>query len=174
VIVDGNFDVQTTSAVPFAPPSPPITPTRCSSDSAFSHPGLGYCYYGNDATSQSECQYQYGLVREDSQTGIESNYLFDTPLLRWPSPKPVESVQTRQDATDVLFPPCLERSGDSAGTAVITVIIPGKAKYCARNDGVSTRNTTHEFQRGRHFTGRGGHRGFQRGFRSRGRGGRGS
>lgn len=171
MIVDGNSDVQPTSTVSYAPPSPPITPTRYSSDSAFSHPGVGHCYYGN-ATSQSECQYQYGLVREDSQTGIESNYLFDPPILRWPSPKPVESVQTRQDATDVLFPQFLEQSGDSAGTTVITVILPGKKEQCSRNDGVSTTDTTHEIQKGRQFIGRGGHRGFPRGFRSRGRGGR--
>jgi hypothetical protein len=166
--MNGNFDVQPTSALSYAPPSPPITP-RYSSDSAFSHPGLRHCYYGNDATRQCECQYQYGLVREDSQTGLESNYLFDTPLPRWPSPKPMESAQTGQDATDVLFQP----SGVSAGTAVIRVVIPAKTEYYFQNDGVCTLNTTHEYQRGRHVTGRGGHRGSHNGFRSRGRGGRG-
>ena len=159
-----------------APPSLPITP-RDPFDLVSSHSGLGHCYYGKDDVTR-QCQYwcQCGLVREDlredSQTVMESNYLFDPHLLRWPSPKPVESVQTRQDATDVLLQPSLERSGDSAGTpAEITVIIPRvKAEYYIRNNGVSTtRNTTHDFQRGRRATGRGGYRGF----RWRGRGGRG-
>ena len=129
-----------------APPSPPITP-RGPSDSASSHSGLGYCYCGKDDVTR-----QCGLVcedlREDSQTGMESNYLFDPPLLRLPSPKPV-GVQTRQDATDVLFQPSLERSEDSAGTAaVVTVILPRvKAEYYIRNNGVfNTRNTTHDFE----------------------------
>lgn len=137
---------------------------------------MGYCYYGKDDVTR-QCQYwcQCGLVREDlredSQTGMESNYLFDPPLLPWPCPKPLESVRTRQDATDVLFQPSLERSGDSATPAVVTVIIPRvKTGYYIRNNGVSTtRNMTHDFQRGRRTTGRGGYRGF----RSRGRGGRG-
>ena len=136
-----------------APHSPPITP-RDPSDSASSHSDLGYHYYGKDAVTH-QCQYwcRCGLVhedlREDSQTGMESNYLFD-PLLRWPSPKPVES-QTRQDATDVLFQPFLERSGDSASTAAaITIIIPRvKTEYYIRNNGVSTtRNMSHDLQRG--------------------------
>jgi hypothetical protein len=157
-------DVQSASTTSsgLAPPSPPITP-RDPSDSASSQSGLAYCYYGKDDVTH-QCQYwcQCGLVRddlrEDSQTGMESNYLFDPPLLLWPSPKPVESIQTRQDATDVLFQPSLEQSGDSAGTAaVVTVIIPRvKTEYYIRNNGVSTTgNTTHDFQRGRRAAGRG-------------------
>jgi len=113
----------------YAPPSLPITP-RDPSDSASSYSGLGYFYYvKDDVTHQChywcQCNLVYEDLREDSQTGIESNYLFDPPLQRWPSPKPVESAQTRQDATDVLFQPSLARSGDSAATAaVVTVIIP--------------------------------------------------
>jgi hypothetical protein len=169
VIVHRN--VQSASTMFLAPPSPPITP-RDPSDS--SHSGLGYWYYGKDDVAH-QCHYrcQCGLVREDlredSQTGMESNYLFEP--LRLPSPKPVESVQTRQDATDVLFQPSLERSGDSVGTAVVvTVIIPRvKTQYYIRNNGVSTpRDITHDLQRGRR-AGRGGYGGF----RSRGRGGRG-
>lgn len=164
------------STMSLAPPSPPITP-RDPFDPASSHSSSGYCFYGKDDMT-CQCQYwcRCGLVREDlredSQTGMESNYLFDPHLLRWPSPKPVESVQTRQDATDVLFQPSLERSGDSAGTAAaVTVVIPRvNTESYIRNNGVSTTgNTTHDFQRGRRGTGRGGYRGF----RSRGRGGRG-
>jgi hypothetical protein len=155
-----------------APLLPPITP-RDPSDSASSHSGLGYCYHGkDDVTRQCQCGLVREDLREDSQTGMESNYLFDPPFLRLPSPKPVESVQTRQDATDVLFQSSFERAGDSASTAAaVTVIIPGvKAEYYIRNSGVSTTtNTTHDFQRGGRATGRGGYRGF----RSWGRGGRG-
>jgi hypothetical protein len=156
-------DSQSASIMSLAPPSPPIT-LRDPSDPAFSHSGLGYCYYSKDGVTR-QCQYwcQCGLVREDLredfQTGMESNYLFDPPLLRWPSPEPVESVQTRQDATDLLLQPPLERSGDSASTAVVvTVILPRVKTECyIRNNGVSTtRNTTHDFQRGRRATGRGG------------------
>jgi len=163
------------STMSLAPPSPPITP-RDPSDSA-SHSGLRYCYYPKDDVTR-QCQYwcQCGLVREDlredSQTGLESNYLFDPLLLRWPSPKPIESVQTRQDATDVLFQPSLERSGDPASTvAVVSVIIPRvKTEYYIRNNGVSTtRDMTRDIERGRRATGRGGYGGF----RSWGRGGRG-
>jgi hypothetical protein len=159
-----------TSAVSFAPPSPPITP-HYSSDSISPHSGLGYCYYGHDdVTCQCECCYQCGLVNEDIQTGMESNYLFDPPpLFRWPSPRPVDT-QTRQDAADVLFPPSLERSGDSAGTTVITVVIPeAKAVDYAQDGGISTSNMTREFQRDRYVTGRGGYRDFH----WRGRDGRG-
>jgi hypothetical protein len=168
-------DVQSASAMSFAPPLSPVTP-HDPSDSASSHSGLGYCCYGKDDVTR-QCQYwcQCGFVREDlredSQTGMESNYLFEPPLLRWPSPKPIESVQTRQDATDALFQPSLERSGDSPGTTpVVTVIIPKvKSEYHAQNDGVSAiRNTTREFQRGQRAT----RRGDYGGFRSRGRGGR--
>lgn len=169
-------DIQSSSTMSLAPLLPSIT-LRDTSDSASPHSDLGYCHYGKDDVT---CQCQYWCqcdqvredLREDSQTRIQSNYLFDPPLLRLPSPKPVESVQTRQDATDVLFQPSLERSGDSASTAaVFTVIIPRvKTEYYIRNNGVSTiRNTTHDFQRGRYATGRGGYGGF----RSRGRGGRG-
>jgi hypothetical protein len=126
----------------------PITP-RDPSDSA-SDSALGYYYY----VKGDECQCQCGLVREDlredSQTRMESNYLFDPPFLRLPSPKPVE-VQTRQDATDVLFQPSLEGSGDSVGTAVVfTVIIPRvKAEYYIRDNGVSTTSEmTHDFEVG--------------------------
>lgn len=153
----------------FAPPSPPITP-RYSSDSASPHSGFAYC--SDDATHQCECWYG-GLVREDSQTSMESNYLFEPPL-RWPSPQPVESAETRQDATDVLFQPSLVLSGDNAGSPVITVnvIIPKakteRAENRALNDGVSIGDSTGEFQRGRHATGRGGYRGFRkRGTRSK-------
>jgi hypothetical protein len=158
--------VQSASAMTLALPSPPITP-RDPSNSA-SHSDSGYCYYGKEDVT-CRCQYWCwcGLVREDlredSQTGMESNYLFD-PLLRWPSPKPVESVQTRQDATDVLFHPCLERSGDPASTAAaISVIIPRvKTEYYIRNNGVSTtRDMTHDIQRGWRATGRGGYGGFR-------------
>ena len=119
-------DIQS-STMSFTTLLPPIT--SCDpSDSASS--ALGYCYYDKgDVTHQ--CQYwcQCGIVhedlREDSQTRMESNYLFEPPPLRLPSPKPIESVQTRQDATDVLFQSSLEQSGDSAGTAVVvTVVIP--------------------------------------------------
>jgi hypothetical protein len=101
---------------------------------------------------------------------MESDYLFDfPPLFRWPSPKPVDT-QTRQDATDVLFQPSLERSGDSAGAIVITVVIPeAKTMDCAQDGGITTSNTTREFQRDRHITGQGGYRDFP----WRGRGGRG-
>jgi hypothetical protein len=153
-------DVQSASTMSsgLAPPSPPITP-RDPSDSSSSHSGLGYCHYGkDDVTHQCQCGLVRDDLREDSQTGIESNYLFDSPLPRWPSPKPVESVQTRQDATDVLFQPSQEQSGDSAGTAaVVTVIIPRvKIEYYIRNNGVSTTgNTAHDFQRGQRAAGRG-------------------
>lgn len=152
-----------------APHSPPITP-RDPFDTASSHSGLGYCYYDKDDVTCQCRQYwcQCGLVREylreDSQTGMEANYLFDPPLLLWPSPKPLESVQTRQDATDVLFRPSLERPGDSPDTpAVLTVIIPRvKTEYYIRNNGVSTpRNMTHDIQQGRRATRRGGYRGFR-------------
>lgn len=157
-------DIQSSSTMSLAPLLPPITPYD-PPDSASSHSGLD-CYYGKDDVT---CQCQCGLVREDlredSQTGMESNYLFDPPFLRLSSPKPVESVQTRQDATDVLFQPSLERSGDSAGTgAVVTVIIPRvKAEYYIQNNDISTtRSTTHDVQRADYGD-----------FRSRGRDGRG-
>lgn len=143
----GMSDVQSASTISLESPSLPVTP-RDPSDSVSLHSGLRsrYCYYGEDDVTR-----QCGLVREDlredSQTGTESNYLFDPPLLRWPSPKPVESVQTCQDATDVLFQPSFERSGESTSTGIIiTVIIPRmKVEYYTRNDGVSTtRNTTHK------------------------------
>jgi hypothetical protein len=167
VIVHRN--VQSASTRFLAPPSPPITP-RDPFDPASSHSGLEYYYYGKDDVTH-QCHYwcQCGLVREDlredSQTGMESNYLFEPPLLRLPSPKPV-SVQTRQDAADVLF----QQSGDVGAAAAITVVIPRvMTQYYIRNNGVSTtRDITHDFQRGRRATGRGG----RGGFRSQGRGGR--
>ena len=161
-------NVQSASTRFLAPPSPPITPCD-PSDPTSSHSGLRYYYYyGKDDVSH-QCHYwcQCGLVREDlredSQTGMESNYLFEPPLLRLPSPKPV-SVQTRQDATDVLF----QQSGDVGTAGAITVIIPRvKTQYYIRNNGVSTaRDVTHDYQKGRRATGRGG----RGGFRSQGRG----
>ena len=140
-------DVQPASTLmSLAPPSPPMTP-RGPSDSGSSHSGLEYCYYGEDDVNR-QCSLVCEDLREDPQTGKESKYLFDPPLLRLPSPEPVE-IQTRQDATDVLFQPPPERPGDSAGTtSVFTVTIPRvKAEYYIRNNGVSTtRNTTHDFE----------------------------
>ena len=146
------LDVQSAS------PLPPITPR----DPASSHSGLRYCYYVKDDVTR-QCQYwcQCGPVREESQTGMESNYLFDPLLLRCPSPEPVDSVQTRQDATDVLLQPSLERLGGCTAAAV-TIILPRvKTEHYIRNDGASTittGNTTHDSQRGRRANGRGSYR----------------
>ncbi|KAI0246620.1 hypothetical protein BJV78DRAFT_123887 [Lactifluus subvellereus] len=130
----------------FPLPSPPITPR----DSNAPHLGHG------DAC---------GLY-EGCQTSMEANYLFDPPirsvseLIALPL---VESAQTREDATDVLFEPSLERSGDSTGAVVPRVkICHAPTIYYSRNGGVS-RNTREPYR----GSGRG------RGFRWRGRGGRG-
>lgn len=141
-------DIQSSSTISLAPLLPPITP-RDLSDSVSSHSGLGYCYHSkDDVTHQYQCSPVRDDLRENSQTSMESNYLFEPPFLRLPSPKPVESVQTRQDATDVLF--------QSASTAAaVTVIIPRvKAEHYIRN--TPTRNTTDDFRIGGRATGRGG------------------
>jgi len=92
---------------------------------------------------------------------MESDYLFDPPLPRWPSPKPVESAQTRQDATDVLFQPSLVRLGNTACTAaVVAVIIPkAETENDNGNDGVvvesaTVGDTARKFKKGRRATGR--------------------
>lgn len=97
---------------------------------------------------------------------MEVNYLFDPPIRSAPEPIALplaESAQTREDATDVLFEPSLERSGGSTGALIPRVkICHAPTVYYARNGSIS-RNTREPY-RGR---GRG------RGFRWRGRVGRG-
>ncbi|KAH9984064.1 hypothetical protein BJV74DRAFT_589174 [Russula compacta] len=127
----------------YAPPSPPITPR----DSTC--PPLGYGY-----DDREDC----GLLcdMEDWQTSMESDYLFEAPLLRWltvpvltPLLEEGEGAQTRQDATDLLFlEPSLGRSPEGGPPSSSDGIDIPKVKIChaaapthihhhSRNGGVS-------------------------------------
>jgi len=133
-----------TSAVSFASP---LTPLHGSSLLALGYSDLcGAC--------------------EDYQTSRESDYLFDPPQ-RWTTVRtltPVESVQTREDAANVLFEPLHERSGDPAGTVIPQVKLCHARLLTDHPPNVDVSRSMHEPQRGRV-------RG--RGHSWRGRGGRG-
>ncbi|KAH9973360.1 hypothetical protein BGW80DRAFT_1310350 [Lactifluus volemus] len=127
------------SASSFAPPSPTITPQFRHGDSC------GVC--------------------EDYQTSMEANYLFDPPLRSAPgviSLPLVESAQTREDATDVLFEPSLERSVNLGAVIPRVKIYHAPTVYYSRNGGIY--RNIREPHRGR---------GPGRGSRWRGRGSRG-
>jgi len=120
-------------AVPLAPPSPSITPR----DSAL-------------PLACSPC--------ENSQTGVQATYLFNPPLRWGMTPTvtliPVESAQTREDATDVLFDLSLEKTGDSGNPPIPKVKICDTAIDHAR--GGAYRNARGpQRNRGRRKGGRG-------------------
>lgn len=157
----------------YAPPSPPITPRDLTC------PPLGYGY-----ASSLLCD------MEDWQTSMESDYLFEAPLLRWltvPAPAPLlEGAQTRQDTTDLLFlEPSLGRSSVGGAPSSSDGIDIPKVKIChaaapthaqhSRNGDISivsgeTREPeTEPAQRAQRGRGRSRGRGFRR-YRRGGRG----
>jgi hypothetical protein len=97
---------------------------------------------------------------------MEANYLFDAPLRSESgliALSLVESAQTREDATDVLFGPSLEQSGDPTGAVIPRVkIYHAPIGYYSRNGGISRNMREPHTSRGR-----------GRSFRWRGRGSRG-
>ena len=125
----------------------PLTPLRGSSPLALGYSDLcGAC--------------------EDHQTSRESDYLFDPPQ-RWTTVRaltPVESVQTREDAADVLFEPPHERAGGSAGTVIPQLKLCHVRLLTDHPPNVDVSRSMHELQR-RRVRGRG--------HSWRGRGGRG-